>query len=183
MKKILTIIGLVLMMFTSCPSYASYPLQSDVSHYQRYNMTDEQEQEALKGIAERKKIEEKRREGRDVRWTSKTEQEFDKQQTQEYHKKLLLAIAINVIIYTVPFYVFRCIHRQPSNKLLSFFIVCLYSVTANVVVCYVVYGFYLMGSNPPWLWMIVAYYFLAAQKPILVPKPTPPAPPEDWKDY
>lgn len=184
MKKALAIIGLFLIIFTPCPGYASsYPLQSGVSHYQRYNMTDEQRDSALKTLELEEKREEKRREGRDIRWTSKTEQEFDKQQTQKYHKTLLLAIAINVIIYAVPFYIFRCIRRQPLNKLVSFFIICLYSVTANVVICYIIYGFYLSGSYPPWLWMILAYYFLVAKQPILVPKSPIPEPPEDWKDY
>lgn len=175
MKKSFAVISLFLMMFTSCPGYASHPLQSDISHYQRYNMTDEQRDSALKTLELEEKREEKRREGRDIRWTSKTEQEFDAEQTTSktlkelYTTDTIIALIINAIIYLLPFYIFRRIHRQPSNKWLSFLAVCLYGMLANFILCYIIYGFYLPGSYPPWLWLIFAYYYLVAQKPILAP--------------
>lgn len=82
---------------------------------------------------------------------------------------IALALLLNAIIYAVPFYIFRCVYKKPLHKIWSFVIVCFYGVLANVIICYIAYGYYLPGSYPPVLWMIFAYYYLVAQKPILAP--------------
>lgn len=178
------VIVLLFVVLACCYDYASYSRQADVPRQEnvsQQDITDEQRTIILQTMAELEKRNEERR--GEVTWTSMTEEDFEKRQQREYNKMIILAIIINIAVYLLPFYVFRFIYRKPLNKLLSLVIVLLYSVTANVIICFILYGYYLYGSYPPYLWSILAYYFLVAKQPLFVPKPPLPEPPTDWKDY
>ena len=82
----------------------------------------------------------------------------------------ILNILFTVLIYVLPFWLFRTYRAKPANKIASIIFLLLYFCTVHVGINYFVYGYYKHASTPPMLWFFVSAYFLTAKNPKFVPK-------------